>query len=115
MIPDLGGLWGTTLSTRLYERRSPEVPGVLRIARGYRLTEAMTWCVPPRPAGFGAPGVSLAACGRARSRPDAARRGAGRGSYLPAVYFRYDFSPTAIAYGPEQRSLAHLLTRLLGL
>ena len=45
------------------------------------------------------------------------RRGAawGGGSYLPAVYFRYDFSPTAIAYGPEQRSLAHLLTRLLGL
>ena len=40
-IPDLGGLWGTYLSTRLYESRYPEVPGVLRIARGYILTEAM--------------------------------------------------------------------------
>ena len=27
--------------TRLYERRKPEVPGVLRMARGYLLTEAM--------------------------------------------------------------------------
>ena len=28
--------------TRLYERRKPEVPGVLKTARGYLLTEAMT-------------------------------------------------------------------------
>ena len=28
-------------STRLYERRQPEVPGVLRIVRGYLLIEAM--------------------------------------------------------------------------
>ena len=41
-IPDLGELWGTTLSNRIYEGRLPEVPGVLRIVRGYLLTEAMT-------------------------------------------------------------------------
>ena len=32
---------GTTLSTHLYERRQPEVPDVLRIVRGYILTDAM--------------------------------------------------------------------------
>ena len=42
-IPDLEGLWGTTLSTRLYERRYPEVPGVLKPYGGYILTKAMVW------------------------------------------------------------------------
>ena len=46
-IPGLGGCWGTTLSTRLYERRWPEVPGVLKIARGYLLTEAMNFHAAP--------------------------------------------------------------------
>ena len=34
--------WGTARSTCLYERRYPEVPGVLKTTRGYLLTEAMT-------------------------------------------------------------------------
>ena len=34
---------GTTLSTRLYEKRYPEVPGVIRIVQGYILTEAMSF------------------------------------------------------------------------
>ena len=33
-------IWGTTLITRLFEMSYPELPGVLRIVRGYILTEA---------------------------------------------------------------------------
>ena len=35
------GFVGGALSTHLYEMSYPEVPGLLRIVRGYILTEAM--------------------------------------------------------------------------
>ena len=55
-------MWGTALSTLLYQMPYPQAPGVLRIVRGYRHTEAMAYQSPHEYAGDG------------RSRASAARQ-----------------------------------------